>query len=102
VVKVGAVRIDPSVVEDVLRVVPGVRDVRVVPTPVGAGEVRLVAHVALGDGASVTDDDLRAFAAARLTSNAVPARFILHDDPFPLLASGKTDVRELNAHRGGS
>lgn len=102
VVKVGAVRIDPAAVEDVLRVAPGVRDVRVVPTPVGAGEVRLVAHVVLSGAATVRDVDLRAFAAARLTSNAVPARFILHDNPFPLLASGKTDVRALTAHRGGS
>lgn len=97
VVKIGAVRIDPGVVEDVLRRVPGVNDVCIVHVQLDAGGVRLIAHVVADEKRGLEAADLRKYAVERLASNAVPARFIFHDCPFPLLASGKTDVRALKA-----
>ena len=99
VMKVGAVRIDLRTVEDVLRRAPGVIDVRVMAAAVDGAppgtDDRLVAHVVVepDDGPDVTV--LRDLARAHLTSAAVPARFVLRDQPLPLLPSGKTDERSL-------
>lgn len=94
-VKVGGVRVEPGAVEDVLRRVPGVREVAVVPVPIPGGEHRLVAHVVLDRPDAVTPEALRAAARASLTSMAVPARFVLGTDPLPLLPNGKLDRRSL-------
>jgi acyl-coenzyme A synthetase/AMP-(fatty) acid ligase len=94
VVKVGAVRIDPRAVETVLRGAEGVSDVHVVPTDVSGG-VRLVAHVSVAPGCRIDAETLRRHATRALASNAVPARFVVHDGPFPQLSSGKVDLRTL-------
>jgi acyl-coenzyme A synthetase/AMP-(fatty) acid ligase len=95
VVKVGAMRIDLSTIEDVLRRAPGVTDVCAVPVPMPGSDPRVVAHVVLDGDSGVDARGLREFALGRLTSAAVPARFELRATPLPLLPSGKKDIRAL-------
>jgi len=97
VVKVGAMRVDLSTVEDVLRRVPRVSDACAVPVATQGSDPRIIAHVVVETGASVDVSELRRFAAERLTSAAVPARFDIRDTPIPLLPSGKKDIRGLIA-----
>jgi acyl-coenzyme A synthetase/AMP-(fatty) acid ligase len=94
-VKIGGVRVEPGAVEGVLRSVPGVLEVAVVPTPIADGDLRLVAHVVIRPGAAATVDDLRQAALGPLSSMAVPARFVMRTDPLPLLPNGKIDRRAL-------
>jgi acyl-coenzyme A synthetase/AMP-(fatty) acid ligase len=95
VVKVGAVRIVPSAVEDALRRIEGVADTAVIPVTAEDGSVRLIAHVLHDRQAKLDVGRLRAAASDRLVSGAVPSRFVIHEEPFPLLPSGKADVRAL-------
>jgi acyl-coenzyme A synthetase/AMP-(fatty) acid ligase len=99
-VKVGGVRVEPGAVEDVLRRVPGVREVAVVPVAIPGGEHRLVAHVVVDVPGGVAPEVLRAAARAALSSMAVPARFVIGTDPLPLLANGKLDRRSLVERSG--
>jgi len=94
--KIGGVRVEPSAVETVLRGLPGVRDVAIIPIDLGAEHGhRLAAHVVTDPGHPPTIEALRAGASELLPSPAVPARFILHTDALPLLPSGKTDRMRL-------
>lgn len=90
-VKIGGVRIEPEAVESVLRTLPGVLDVAVVPVGDDPDRRRLVAHVVVDPTLAVDASGLRAEVAARVTSAAVPAAFHLRSEPLPLLASGKVD-----------
>lgn len=93
-VKVAGVRIESGAVEDVLRGVTDVLEAAVLPVAIGGGEVRLVAHVVVGEHGPDADT-LRRATAAQIPAVAVPVRFHLRRDPLPLLASGKVDVRAL-------
>lgn len=93
--KIGGTRIEPVTVEDALRRASGVADVAVVAATDGEGEAHLVAHVVVAPGAEVTATDLRRVARARLPAAAVPARFVVSDDPLPLLESGKVDLSKF-------
>lgn len=99
-VKIGGVRIEPSAVEDLLRTAPGVRDVCVVPVRLGEHDQRLVAHVVVDASGPVSIDALRAHATAGLVAAAVPSRFVLREEPFPTLPSGKIDRAAMSIARG--
>lgn len=96
-VKIGGVRVEPEAVESVLRTLPGVQDVAVVPVGDAADRRRLVAHLVIEPGKEPDVAELRAAVADRVTSVAVPAAFHLRSGPLPLLASGKVDRRALGA-----
>jgi fatty-acyl-CoA synthase len=98
-VKIAGSRVEPGAVEDVLRTLPGVRDAVVLPLAVTPEDVRLIAHVVVTDDAP-SADELRHLAAQQLSSMSVPARFMLHRDAFPVLASGKVDLRGLSEAHG--
>jgi len=96
-IKVGAMRVDLDAIEDALRQAPGVMDVCAVPIATRGCDPRIIAHIVPGEGCEVEVQQLRRFAAARLTSAAVPVRFEVRNTPIPLLPSGKKDVRRLIA-----
>jgi len=95
--KIAGVRVEISAVEAVLRESPGVLNVAVVAVPVSPGEVRFIAHIECASGQSVDIDDLRIRARAFLPGVAVPIRFVVHEEPLPLLPSGKIDRVRLTA-----
>jgi acyl-CoA synthetase (AMP-forming)/AMP-acid ligase II len=92
----GGENIYPVEIEDVLGRYPGVREVAVVGVPDEHwGEV-VRAHVILEAGASLDEDEVRAYCRARLAGYKVPALFSVDRD-FPRNASGKVLKRELRA-----
>lgn len=95
-VKIAGTRVEPAGVEDVLRDIPGVLDAAVLPVEVAPAEYRLVAHIVVGDVAPDVAV-LRRTAAERIVDIAVPVRFHLRSEPFPLLPSGKIDRRRLES-----
>jgi acyl-coenzyme A synthetase/AMP-(fatty) acid ligase len=98
-VKIAGSRVELEPVEATLRTLPGIRDVVVVPVELTDDAVRLVAHVLVDDDAP-GPADLRRLAGEQLASMAVPSRFVIRRDAFPLLASGKVDLRALTAEGG--
>lgn len=96
VVKVRGVRVEPALLQDLLRRVPGVLDVAVLPVGAGDHEVRLVAHVVVGPRPPSLAD-LRDALTPHVPDVLVPARFVLRARPLPLLPGGKVDARALLA-----
>ncbi len=58
------------------------------------GSERLVAFIVVGDASPPTDDELRAFLAARVPEYMIPARFVTLDS-LPRTSAGKLDRRAL-------
>jgi acyl-coenzyme A synthetase/AMP-(fatty) acid ligase len=98
-VKVAGMRVELAAIETVIRSLPGVLDVAVVAVALAPGEVRLVAHVVRDPSHPVEAEELRLGTKGAVTGVAVPARFVVHDSPLPLLASGKIDRVKLAALR---
>lgn len=74
---------------------PAVSDVAVVGLPhAGLGE-EVAAVVRVAPGASVTEEELRRHAAARLAHFKVPAHVFLRTEPLPRTATGKVLKRRL-------
>jgi amino acid adenylation domain-containing protein/non-ribosomal peptide synthase protein (TIGR01720 family) len=94
-VKLRGFRIELGEIEAVLLGHPGVRAAVVMARQEGAGEVRLVAYVALGDPAPATSK-LRDYLGERLPDHMVPPAFVVLEE-LPLTPSGKIDRRALPA-----
>jgi long-chain acyl-CoA synthetase len=92
-VNVAGRKVQPDEVEQALRAMPGVRDVRVVAAPDARRGQHLVACVVADGG--VTALDVRRFCAARLAPHKVP-RSVVFLDAIPLTARGKTDRTVLD------
>ncbi|WP_256789090.1 AMP-binding protein [Frankia sp. AvcI1] len=98
--------VEPAEVEEALAAHPDLAQAVVVARRDGAGEQRLVAYLvpaqsgaALGPDSSVavagpSSDDLRRFAAQRLTASAVPSVFVWVDR-LPVAANGRVDQTSL-------
>jgi long-chain acyl-CoA synthetase len=89
-------------VEDVLYSHPAVMDAAVIGIPhrVLGEEVGAVVQLALD--ASVTSEELRAYAAERLAGFKVPVRIELRSEPLPRNANGKIMKRDLKVELGWS
>jgi len=66
-----------------------------IPDHVLGEEVGAVVHLA--PGTTATQEELRAFAAARIAAFKVPVRIWFKDDPLPRNPNGKIMKRELKA-----
>jgi acyl-CoA synthetase (AMP-forming)/AMP-acid ligase II len=94
-VKIGGVRVEPALVEEAIRGVPGVVDVAVIPVLVAVGELRLAALTVTTTPPVVTVEQIRAAVHRTVSAAAVPVRVVLTSTPLPLLQSGKSDLRRL-------
>jgi acyl-CoA synthetase (AMP-forming)/AMP-acid ligase II len=83
-------------VEGVLHAHPGVREAAVVGVPHDVLGEDVAAFVALRDGATVSEDDLKAFCAERLADYKVPRRITFLDE-LPRNATGKVLKQQLLA-----
>ena len=90
----GGVKVDPAVIEDVLRMHPAVADACVVGLPDAEWGSRVVAAVVLREGADASD--LKLFCAARLPAPYVPKDFT-PVDAVPRTESGKLRRAEVRA-----
>ncbi|MGH3381788.1 MAG: amino acid adenylation domain-containing protein, partial [Actinoallomurus sp.] len=95
-VKIRGFRIELGEVEAALRACPGVVDAAVVTRTGDGGDVRLVAHVATGDGAPADTRRLREHLAGFLPGHMIPAVVAGHRS-LPLTANGKVDRTALRA-----
>ena len=82
-------------VERCLRTHPDVLEVAVVPLPHHDLGEEVCAAVVLREGATVTLDELKAYAAGQLARFEVPSRWWLTHDPLPTNASGKVIKRDV-------
>jgi long-chain acyl-CoA synthetase len=89
-------------VEDVLYSHPAVIDAAVIGIPHRVLGEEVGAIVQLIAEASVTGDDLRAYAAERLAGFKVPIRIELRREPLPRNANGKIMKRDLKRELGWS
>lgn len=85
-IKVGANRVEPAEVENVLRRHPNVSDALVYGVPVGAANE--IVHAAVITVGEVTESDLLKFCAQQLDSYKCPGRIALKDD-LPRNVHGK-------------
>jgi long-chain acyl-CoA synthetase len=85
-------------VESVLRSHSDVFDVAVVPLPSADLGEEVGAAVVLKPGASVSCEDLHAYAAKQLAKFEVPSRWWLRTESLPTNATGKTIKREIIAN----
>ncbi len=97
----GGENVFPSEVENLLAGVPGVREVAVVGVPDAEFGERLRAYVALEDGASLSEDELKGHVRSSLATFKVP-REIVFVDALPRNATGKVVKRELQGDLPGA
>ena len=95
-INVAGKKVQPAEVEDVLRRMPGVRDVRVVarPDPQRGEQVVACLVVDPADAGAVNTLTVRRFCSAKLAAFKIP-RTVVVLDAIPLTARGKTDRRAL-------
>lgn len=95
-VKILGHRIEPSEVETVLQMNPGVSQVCVVAHAEENGSKQLVAYFVPASGAAPSPAKLRTFLSGKLPQYMIPARFISLA-AFPLSPNGKVDRAALPA-----
>jgi len=93
-VKIRGFRVEMGEVEAVLREASGVREVVCAAHDDASGQKSLIAYVVAEDGALLNEDDLKAFAAAKLPDFMIPAQVMLLSS-MPLSQNGKLDRKAL-------
>ena len=91
----GGENVAPAQVEAALEQHPAVREAAALGRPDPEWGEAVVALVVLRPGATVTPEELRTHAAARLERHAVPKQIALRDEPLPRTPSGKLLRRAL-------
>jgi long-chain acyl-CoA synthetase len=90
----GGVNIYPAEIESVLYEMPAVRDCAVFGIPDDEYGESLAAHIEVGDGFSLTEDEVRMFVRERLARFKTP-KVIVFDDDLPREDSGKLFKRRI-------
>jgi long-chain acyl-CoA synthetase len=93
-INAGGKKVHPAEVENVLREMPGVREVVVVGVAAEQGEREIVRAVIACDPARVTYEEVAAWCRVRLAAHKVPRSILLVDD-IPRTARGKIDRAAL-------
>lgn len=89
--------IDPAIIEEVLLTCPGVTGAAAVGRPdVHAGEVP-VAYVTLATGASITEEEIMAWATGRVSEQVAAPKSVTIVEELPLTAVGKPYKPPLRA-----
>jgi fatty-acyl-CoA synthase len=90
----GGENIYPREIEEFLYGHPDVEDVQVVGVPDAKYGEQLLAAVRLRPGASLTEDDIRAFCQGKLAHYKVP-RYVQFVDSYPMTVSGKVQKYKI-------
>ncbi len=92
----GGENVYPTEIEQTLDEHPAVRECAVIGVPHPDLGQEVAAVVVLAEGASVTEEELREYAAERLSYFKVPTRWRITSDLLPRNATGKTVRREVS------
>jgi long-chain acyl-CoA synthetase len=90
----GGVNIYPAEIESVLYQLPAVRDCAVFGIPDEEYGESLAAHIEVGEGFTLTEDEVRAFVRNKLAGFKVP-KLVVFDDDLPREDSGKLFKRRI-------
>lgn len=90
----GGVNIYPAEIESVLYEMPAVRDCAVFGIPDEEYGESLAAHVEVGEGFTVTEDEVRAFIRGKLAGFKVP-KVVVFDNNLPREDTGKLFKRRI-------
>ena len=90
----GGVNIYPAEIEAVLYEMPAVRDCAVFGIPDEEYGESLAAHIELGDGLTLTEDEVRTFVRSKLAGFKVP-KVVVFDSDLPREDSGKLFKRKI-------
>jgi len=90
----GGVNIYPAEIESVLYQLPAVRDCAVFGIPDEEYGESLAAHIEVGEGFALTEDDVRNFVRDKLAGFKVP-KVVVFDDDLPREDSGKLFKRRI-------
>ena len=93
-VKINGRLVDPSESVGVLRMIPGIQTLEVIPHVNLDGKVTLVAHLVLEVGSSLTPSKIFTILLDKLSSHLVPTKLVKHD-AIPLTENGKIDRQYL-------
>ena len=92
----GGENIYPKEIEEFIYTHPAVSDVQVIGVPDRQYGEEIMACVILKEGASLTEEELRAYIAASMARHKVP-RYIRFVDAFPMNAAGKILKYQMRA-----
>ncbi|MBQ9404302.1 MAG: AMP-binding protein, partial [Synergistaceae bacterium] len=95
-VKINGQRVEPGEIEAVLRSVPGVQDAAVKDFENTYQQIYLCAFYSIKPGVSVTEDELRSAAKAKLPAYMIPA-FFVKLEKLPVNDNGKLNRKALKA-----
>ncbi|MFL6110923.1 MAG: non-ribosomal peptide synthetase [Catenulispora sp.] len=90
----GGTKVSPAEVDEVLQAHPAIAEAAAFPLPHATLGEEVAAAVVVRDGSDVGDDEIRAFAAARLAEPKVPRR-IFRLGTLPRTATGKVRRSDL-------
>jgi long-chain acyl-CoA synthetase len=90
----GGVNIYPAEIESVLYQLPAVRDCAVFGIPDEEYGESLAAHIEIGEGFALNEDDVRKFVRDNLSGFKVP-KVVVFDDDLPREDSGKLFKRRI-------
>lgn len=93
-IKIRGYRIEPSEIVSALDASPDVDASAVMAVEDGPGDKRLIAYVALADGAKTTAGELQALLRKQLPDYMIPATFV-RIDSLPVTSNGKVDWAAL-------
>ena len=84
----GGENVYPREIEEYLYTHPDIADVQVIGVPDAKYGEEIMAWVKVRDGATLTDDDVKAFCQGRIAHYKVP-RYVKFADEFPMTVTGK-------------
>ncbi len=90
----GGTNIYPAEVEEVLASMPGISDVAVVGKPDPELGETVAAFIVPGDGARVTEEDIKEYCGKKMENNKIPVTIIFTDE-IPRTPTGKILKRDL-------
>jgi fatty-acyl-CoA synthase len=90
----GGENIYPREIEEFLHTHSGIADVQVVGVPDERYGEEIMAWIIARDGATVDEEDLRAFCRGRIARYKIP-RYVATCDEFPMTVTGKVQKHKL-------
>jgi thioesterase domain-containing protein len=93
-VKINGRLVEPSEAEAVMRMIPGIQTLAVIPHTDVNGKSTLVGHIVLEDGSSLTPSEIFTKLLEKLSSHLIPTKLVKHET-IPLTENGKINRQYL-------